>query len=882
MLLLLLACQTDTTDEPDLGLDPTVPAQQGESRLGQVREGGESALFGGITAEGQAGDWKLYNSQVQFIVQGPRRGHGWVDSGGHVIDAELVREGVLSRDTLEDHTLAIGMARLFHAQEMRVVSEGGPGETAVLCATGTDIAWDLMQGMFELDSPGVSELGLEIQTCYCLPPDSQTLEIRTTLHNPSKETRSFTPQELIVASAEDLLAWTPEQGLAGETKEPLALAYTGRQGEASWSVWALDSELEFGGLGALAADLGLQVGDHPLVELGPGESMQLERRLSLARDTLGIETERRAALGQPLVEVTGRVSDGSGVAGARVHFVSDEGVVAGHALSDDQGDFSGWLPPGNWTAWTVARRDRDLVPLPEGAGRYGAFASAEAQQEQLEQLAGLGSAPQLPWATGRAEPEGLAFELDDSGAELELELPPASGLLVSLVDQDGQPLPGVVDLRFESEPDSTVPAELREALGVPTGSRAAWAWTADGQLELPAVPGIYSLSAGHDWRHERASSSGVEVLEGSWTSVELVLERALPTDGWLSMDSHLHASPSFDGALPMEDRLITCAATGVDVVVPTDHDAMADYGPLAAALGLDERMSVVPGVEVTSMMRGHFNLFPVQPRPEEVNGGAEAWWLAPESTEELVDRMLESAGDEQVLLQANHPRSPGLFSLAEYDAESGQAARQDKWTESFDLFELVNGGVTELEAVREDWFSFLDQGLVRTPVGSSDSHYRYIPCGMARTDVLLDLEPHQVDAQALREALLAGHVVAASGTTLRVAARTAEGSGWPGDTLVGEQLELDIQVLAPSWIEPGTLRVWVNGEVAFEEQLLEAQGATWFDDLVGLDLEHDAWVVVEVEGSTSQGDTWRGAAPYAAANAVLVDIDGDGWQPPGI
>ena len=66
-----------------------------------------------------------------------------------------------------------------------------------------------------------------------------------------------------------------------------------------------------------------------------------------------------------------------------------------------------------------------------------------------------------------------------------------------------------------------------------------------------------------------------------------MLPKAFEHPGWVLGDPHSHGSPSSDGALPMEDRLIVHAGVGLQVHFGTDHDHLADYRPLLAPLGLD-------------------------------------------------------------------------------------------------------------------------------------------------------------------------------------------------------------------------------------------------------------------------------------------------------
>jgi len=900
-VLLLTACDEDEIqepeepDDPSAGIDPSVPAAPGEARAGIVREGaaGEAALFGGLTAEGRAGDVKIYNHLVQFVIQGPYRGNGYMDAGGNVIDVDLVRaDGVLGRDTMEDIFLAFDLARLFHADSVEVMADGSDGGAAIVEARGTDIGWDWFQGMLELPEPSVPDLDLEIVTTYELAPDSYSMRIASQLTNAGSEAVEFSSQEGFFASGEDLLPWAPGTGLRGPQGDELeCVAFTGKQGEATVSLWLESGVLHGGTITDLAAELGIAVVEHGSQTLGAGQSLELVRYLTVAPDAATAEEERWSTQGIELGTVTGTVTDassGAGIEGVRVHFVQDglADAVAGFSMTGADGRYEARLPAGSWVAYAVARADTEHVPLPPGAGRFGPFTAETVNARQLDVLAGSTEAPALPYAAGRVSPPPVSFDLVAGGdAAAEFVLDPPGGLRVDVADCSGDELPAVVELKWAAggPPESNVPADLRDALGIPDGSRAAWGWTATGTLDIPAIPGEYTAVVAHSWRYGMQTETDVEVVAAETTVVETCLEPVVARQGWLSMDSHLHAAPSFDGALPMEHRLLTCAATGVELPVTTDHDAVVEYRDLAEALDLGDRLRVFPGLEVTTLVRGHFNVFPLEPAPlTQINGGAVAWWIDPKDTSDLFERMIE-AGGPGALVQVNHPRSPGMFTFAGYDPETGEPDDPDYWSWEFGTFELINGGVDDVEVIREDWFSMLDRGRIHTPVGVSDSHYRFIPCGLGRTDVYLGTDtPSEVTDEDLRAALLAGHVVVAAGTTLRATLDAGAGVALPGDTVVGASAVLSATVEAPDWIAPGTLRVYRNGEVIHEEALPEASpSGTWFDGSWSVESSEDAWFTVEVMGTEPMGDIWRNHTPYAMTNAFFLDVDGNGWTAPG-
>jgi len=871
----------------DLGTDPAQAAGAGEAFAGVVREGdaGEAALTGGITAEGRSGDLVLWNDRVRFVIQGARPGNGIVHTAGNVLDVDLVRtDGSLGRDTIEDVFLAFGLSRLFDADTVEVLDAGGSGG-AVVQARGTDVVWEYWEGMFERTSPLIPDLGLDIVTTYTLAPDAWALDITTELTNSSTETITVTLADGIFASGEDLAPWAPGVGFEGPQLGALDAAwYVGKQGEAAVGLYSTQDSLSVSALAELASELGIFFAEHPVFELAPGQTHSLHRTLSVTPDVATGEADRLAAFGTATSTVSGTVqqADGTPVVGAPVHVYNDEGAVA-VALSDASGAWSAAVPAGDYGVWADLDGLSEVVELTEGAGRTGPYTAGVVNGRQLDVLDGSTTASPLRVAAGHVPMHPVSISVSEgSGAIVELTASAPSALRIQVENDDGVPLPALIDVRWtDARPLPDLPPELFDALDVETGSRQAWAWTADGTMTLDLPPGTFEVSVGHSWRHGRVSET-VVVTEGETTELDVILDEQISRDGWLSMDSHLHAAPSFDGALPMEHRLVTCATSGVDLPVATDHDALTDYRALASAMGLDPRMQVIPGLEVTTLVRGHFNIFPLEPAPlTEVNGGAVRWWDVPADTQEVFDRMHAALGTGGVV-QVNHPRSPGMFAFAGYNPSTGVAVDTNQWSWDFQLMELLNGGTSDFSELREDWFSMLDLGHIRVPTGVSDSHYRFIPCGMARTDVFLDrTEPAAVSHAELMDALDAGHVVVASGTTLRASVAGA----LPGDTVVGDRPELDIRVLAPDWVAPGTLSVLVNGVPTWSTALETAEDGVWFDDRVPISedaLTEDVWVVVEVVGDAVMGDAWRNTTPYAITNAFFVDVDGDGWTPPGL
>jgi hypothetical protein len=191
------------------------------------------------------------------------------------------------------------------------------------------------------------------------------------------------------------------------------------------------------------------------------------------------------------------------------------------------------------------------------------------------------------------------------------------------------------------------------------------------------------------------------------------------------------------------------------------------------------------------------------------------------------------------------------------------------------------------EGVR-DFYTLIDHGVLVTAVGNSDTHFlTYIRDGLTRTYVLLD-EPRvqPFDEAAFIDAIRKRRVVATSGPWIDLEV----GAAGPGQavTAVGGRVTLDVEVRQARFSRADHLRVMVGtgtGPRVFQT-LAIPPGASWRgtvavdldgkDGWVGVDCGGDAPLPPELTGDAHQLAGRPGAVPFAIANPVLVDADGDG------
>jgi hypothetical protein len=196
----------------------------------------------------------------------------------------------------------------------------------------------------------------------------------------------------------------------------------------------------------------------------------------------------------------------------------------------------------------------------------------------------------------------------------------------------------------------------------------------------------------------------------------------------------------------------------------------------------------------------------------------------------------------------------------------------------YDGVELLNGPSLErYRLVRADWLSLLLQGVVHVGLGNSDSHRAGELPGLPRSYIALaDDSLAGFDEVTFFAALRAGRVVASTGPLLD--ARLGEAG--PGQRFTGRSGVLRVRADAAPWVPVDRLLVHRDGEIVAERRV--ARGETLE---LPLAFERDGFVVVEVEGAPDA--TWSALAPrftpFAVANPIFVDADGDGaWTAPGL
>ncbi|MDA7916168.1 CehA/McbA family metallohydrolase [Verrucomicrobia bacterium] len=427
--------------------------------------------------------------------------------------------------------------------------------------------------------------------------------------------------------------------------------------------------------------------------------------------------------------------------------------------------------------------------------------------------------------------------------------------LVTVTDMKGN----LVELFFAESERTAVRRGILYTLGEPAG------------MDLPA--GDYKVSAMHgtEWGMDK---SEFKVVKGQPQAIQLALSREVETDGFIAADTHIHTLTfSGHGDASVTERMVTLAAEGVELAVATDHNHQSDFRPYQKKLGLEGSFTSVIGNEVTSR-NGHFCSFPF-PEGNDIPKSDESDWV------KLVEG-IRAKGARVVIL--NHPRWPdiarGPFGKFGLNRASGERATGGAF--QFDALELINSGTLQPDPfyITKDWFSLLNFGEKVTAVGSSDSHAVGKIVGQGRTYVRTpETDPSRIDVDKACDTFLAGDTTVSMGIVTDV---TVNQRYRTGDTIVlkEEAIVVDLRVASPSWVNPKTAYLVLNGVIVAEKEITSGFPSAPTDLQINFNHaapKHDAWMVCVIVGDGVKHPAWATEEnyTYAATNPIYLNVDGN-------
>ena len=425
----------------------------------------------------------------------------------------------------------------------------------------------------------------------------------------------------------------------------------------------------------------------------------------------------------------------------------------------------------------------------------------------------------------------------------------------------------------------------REEAGAITAFDRAFVLRGDADLRVPVGTYDVWISHGPEWDTTRER---VTIQPGAETEIHTKLHHVIDTPGWISADLHVHSAASLDSRVPMRDRVFQFVADGVDLIVATDHNVIADYAPVIAELGVADLLASATGDEITTKQWGHFGAFPLPSDEAELGHGAIETGKHT-AAQIFADVRAKAPG---ALIDVHHPRlvhgTMGYFVLSDLDIATGRT-RTPGFSFDFDAIEVLNGYQDSdrktVGKVIGDWIGFLDSGKHVSCTGNSDSHHMTFNLGgyprnyVAVGDVAIDkLDPAVVAAQ-----VKAGHSFFTTGPIVD-ATIGGKTYGEVASALPGKpgKLDLHVTVRAANWVSTSKLTVIGPGNTVLATRAIAPSTRNVrFDETIELPVGRDGYAIIRVDGdrpmAPNVGDSGSFLVyPMAVTNPIWIDRDGDG------
>jgi len=674
---------------------------------------------------------------------------------------------------------------------------------------------------------------IAIETVYEIAPGASTLSLRTRITNAG-------PDAIAAYRVGDVLQWGATEhfapGLGTRFKGRREVQWLAGAGErASYGYSGPPGSVLRGEHGSSWSDVTVAKGD-----LAPGSTIEVVRYLvvggsggvgSVLRDLLPLRREPFGTLhGRAIEAGTGRA-----VSGARIAIHRADGAPASGARSDADGRYQSALPPGEY------RVSMD--------------------------------------APGRSGPRDRSARIEPGrDARLDGVLAQGGALDFVITDENGGPLPvKITVLGIAPTADPVLGPRYRAA------GAGNIALSADGRGSIALAPGRYRAIATRGLEYDAVEAElGVE--PGKPASLRGSLRRVVDTRGFVSADFHQHALPSPDSAVSLRDRVLSNLCAGLEVMVATDHDFITDFSPVIREMGVGRWIRSIPGNEATTFGWGHFNAFPLAPRPDEPRNGA--FYAARMTGAEVLSRLWAIPSPKVV--QVNHPRAGngGYLNGVRYDPFA--PGLPPEMSTSFHALEILNGKRLEgLQPVLLDWFSLLARGMPVIATGNSDTHaIAAEEAGYPRNFVAVSHDsPERVTAEELATALVERKTsLLSTGPFLRVSI-----AGKPiGSTVQARAVDVEVETWAAPWVDVTVLEVWKNGALFASQAIAPSKEPLRARTRLRVSTPEDAFLVVIARGDKPLApyvstDPGVSATPIAITNPVWVDADGNGrFDPPGV
>lgn len=859
---------------------------------------------GGWNGLGAVGDVKLSNGFVDVVIANLGTQNYLDPNGGSVLD--LAPRGQ-AKDTVNNIFQVVGVLPRDAAYytKLEIIDER-PARVAVQ-VKGT------LDGI-----PNVP-----IITRYELTPCDRGLRVRTEILNGTTDTQTWSLVDGFYWSGRESLPFSPAPGsgfvhpsfglttINGAFKLFPFFAAAGHSSDEKISSIAMASCTEKS-LEGFHSDQ-ISAAGLPRQVVPPRGSLVFERYHTVAdaKDVAGAADlaleVRQQVLGEKYVTLTGKVERMGGGAFDAERQASV--LVVEGTLTMDAGARIPWTQ-------VVPKADGSFSARVPAGKTYSVEAHAFGRKQVEREYAGVSADTDLGSfvlpATGTLN---FRVEQADTRALLDAEI-----FLVPTDETEVAKVIGTLHGRFTT---------CAPWLGSPAGASPACnrVLVRNGVATADVPVGKFDVYAFHGpfWSLARQT---VDVAGGPQTVTFTLRELPLKPAGALSSDLHVHGASSFDSSIPDQDRVLSFAASDLDVVIGTDHDVVMDYGRVVRDLGLQDRITTVVGLETTGhipfltvpgygfpLVIGHYNMWPLKYDPGlPRNGGPFDERVEPGMLFEKTKALFTG----EPLIELNHPwadpefgRDLGfpraIFMDLTKDLPNGDdGTRLGVFVRTPNGASFANDGHHAQEVMngtdnglflqyRAFWHYSLGQGRLKTGTANSDSHsLTDNTVGMPQNLVYAATQPGAgFDVAVFNKALKAGRALGTNGPIIEATIEDASGAAQPFSMQHFKPKSgatVKVKVTSAPWVPVEELRFLVNGEVkkvigglplpadpfADTGDFKRYEGEVALSELLA-GLSGDAWLVIEAGRPLMlAGDLGGGLEGAKDGMPDTTDNDGNG------
>lgn len=904
----LTGCQKEgcLNGEPLCRVPPPCPkvAFTCEPGLGELlRVGAIDAVNqrpGGLNGLGTVGDVKLSNGFVDVVIANIGTQNFLDPNGGSILD--LAPHGK-NKDTVNNVFQVVGLLPRDAAfyTSLEIIDER-PARVAVQVKGTLD---------------GIASV--PIITRYELTPCDRGVRVRTEILNGSTDTQTWSMVDGFYWSGRESLPFAPVAGegfvhasfglttINAAYREFPYFAAASHSSDEQISAIALASCTEktlegFHSDQISAAGLKRQV-------VPPRGSLIYERYLAVA-ESKGVEGAidlaleiRKQVLGEQYVTLSGKVERMGGASSFDAERKASVIITEGTLTTD----LARRVP---WTQLVPAADGTFSARVPAGKS-YVVEAHAYGRKQVEREYASVSTDTDLGSfvlpATG-----SLSFRVEEANT---LSLIDAELFLVPVDETEVAKVVGTLHGRF---------ATCAPWLGSPTGASPACnrVLVHDGAATADVPVGRFDIYAFHGPYWTLAKQT-VEVTGGPQRVSFSLRKLPLKPSGVLAADLHVHGAASFDSSIPDVDRVLSFAASDLDVVISTDHDVVQDYARIVRDLGLQNTLATVVGLETTGhipfltvpgygfpLVIGHYNFWPIKYDPSlPRNGGPYDERVEPGQLFERTKNLFSA----EPFIELNHPwadpefgRDLGFPRAISMDLNKNLPAGDDGTRQAFFVRtpsgstfannahhaqEVMNGTDNGLFLqYRAFWHYTLSQGVLKTGTANSDSH--------SLTDNTVGMPQNLVattsaggtafDIVSFNRALKEGRSLGTNGPIIDA---TIGGRAFSLEAFApAAGATVKVKVSSAPWIPVEEVRFIVNGEVkkvlgnlplpadpfAQTGSLVRYEGEVALSELLA-GVTGDAWLVIEAgKPLLLAGDLGGGLGGAKDGMPDTTDNDGNG------